>query len=91
MKLIRISIGLFLLAVVFLGAITWGEAALISMSPSMERGLTFMLLVLPAGCGAVLGAISLRRGEGRAWLAITLVVFNTLFALFHLMVVLFAG
>lgn len=91
MKLIHISLGLFLLSVVFVGAITWWESALISMSPDMERALTFLLLVLPAGSGAILGAISLRRGEGRAWLAITLVMFNTLFALFHLMVVLFAG
>jgi hypothetical protein len=35
--------------------------------------------------------MSLVRREGRAWLAVTLVALNTLFALFHLLIVLFAG
>ena len=43
-----------------------------------------------AGARAVLGVLSLVRGEGRQWLAWTGVMLNGLFALFHLMVVLFA-
>jgi hypothetical protein len=35
--------------------------------------------------------MSLVLKEGRAWMAVTGVVLNTLFALFHLMIVLFAG
>lgn len=91
MKRINLSLGLFLLSILFLGAITLSESALIGMSLGAERALTFLLLVLPAGTGAVLAAMSLRRKEGRAWLAVTLLVLNALFALFHLMVLLFAG
>jgi hypothetical protein len=61
------------------------------MSTSAERIVTFALLVLPAGIGAILGIMSLLYREGRAWLAITGIVLNTLFALFHLALVLFAG
>jgi len=91
MKLIGISLILFLLSVLLLGAVTLFESALAGMSTGMERFLTFLLLVLPAGTGSVLGAMSLVRREGRAWLAATLVVLNALFALFHLMILLFAG
>ena len=91
MKLINASLILFLLSVVFLGAVTLFESALVGMSTGVERLLTFLLLVLPAGTGSVLGVMSLVRREGRAWLGVTLVVLNTLFALFHLLIVLFAG
>jgi hypothetical protein len=43
-----------------------------------ERLLTFLFLVLPAGTGCVLAAMSLARRQGRAWLAITLVTLNGL-------------
>jgi hypothetical protein len=91
MKLISASLILFLLSVVFLGAVTLFESALVGISTGAERLLTFLLLALPAGTGSVLGAMSLVRREGRAWLAVTLVALNTLFALFHLLIVLFAG
>jgi hypothetical protein len=91
MKLISASLTLFLLSVVFLGAVTLFESALVGISTGAERLLTFLLLVLPAGTGSVLGVMSLVRREGRAWLGVTLVVLNTLFALFHLLIVLFAG
>lgn len=91
MKLNMASLILFILSVVFLGALTLFESALVEMSIGVERLLTFLLLVLPAGVGSVIGVMSLVRREGRPWLAVTLVVLNTLFALFHLMIVLFAG
>jgi hypothetical protein len=50
-----------------------------------------MLLVLPAGIGAILGVLSLKREQGRAWLAGAGILLNTLFALLHLMIVLLAG
>jgi hypothetical protein len=91
MKPINASLILFLLSVVFLSAVTLFESALVGIPTGAERLLTFLLLVLPAGTGSVLGAMSLVRREGRAWLAVTLLVLNTLFALFHLMIILFAG
>jgi hypothetical protein len=91
MKLVNASLILFLLSVVFLSAVTLFESALVGISTGAERLLTFLLLVLPAGAGSVLGAMSLVHREKRTWLAAVLVVLNTLFALFHLMILLFAG
>ena len=85
------SMLLFGVSVVLLLLMTSLESALTGMSTGAERLVTFLLLVLPAGTGAVLGVLSLVRREGRQWLAWTGVMLNGLFALFHLMVVLFAG
>lgn len=82
---------LFGVSVVLLVMLTLFESALAGMSPGVERLVTFLALVLPSGTGSVLGTISLMRREGQAWLAVPGVVLNTLFALFHLMIVLFAG
>lgn len=79
------------LAVIFLIALTFFESALLGMSPTAERIISLLGLVLPSALGAVLGALSLIRREGRAWLAVAGLVLNSLFALFHLMVILFAG
>ena len=67
------------------------ESAFIGMSTVADRFVTFALLVLPAGIGAVLGLRSLRKGNEQRWLAVTGLTLNTLFAAFHLLVVLFAG
>jgi hypothetical protein len=61
------------------------------MSTTVERIITFSLLVLPAASGAFLGLMSLTHKEGKPWQGIAGIVLNTLFALFHLMIVLFAG
>ena len=84
------SMLLFGVSVVLLLLMTLFESALTGMSTGAERLVTFLLLVLPAGTGAVLGVLSLVRWEGRQWLAWMGVMLNGLFALFHLMVVLFA-
>ena len=85
------SLILFGVSVILLVALTLSESALAGMSPGAERLVTFLALVLPSGAGSVLGTISLIRREGQAWLAVPGVVLNTLFALFHLMIILFAG
>jgi hypothetical protein len=85
------SLLLLCLSILLLVALTLFESALAGMSPGAERLVTFLGLVLPSGAGSVLGAMSLVLKEGRAWMAVTGVVLNTLFALFHLMIVLFAG
>ena len=90
-SLALVSLLLLLVSVVFLFAWTLSEPALVGMSPTTERIITFAMLVLPAGIGAVLGVMSLRYREGKAGLAITGIVLNSIFALFHLMLVLFAG
>ena len=91
MRLVSLSLILFLLSVVLLGLLTLFENTLLGVSLEMERLLTFLLLFLPAGTGAVLGVLGLIRKEGRVWLAVTLILLNTLFALFQLSIIFFAG
>lgn len=67
------------------------ESAFVGMSAVAERIVTFALLVLPAGTGAVFGLRSLRSEDGQRWLAVMGLTLNTLFAAFHLLIVLFAG
>jgi len=91
MKLGRASLFLFGLSLVLLIALTVFESALVGMPLWAERVVTFLLLILPAGVGAVLGVMSLLRREGHTWLTVIAIVLNTIFAIFHLMIVLFAG
>jgi len=78
-------------SLLLLAALTVFESALAGVSPGVQRLLTLLVLVLPAGTGAGLGVMSLMRREGKAWQALTGVVLNTIFAVFHLAIVLFAG
>jgi hypothetical protein len=87
----RTSLILFGISILLLIAMTVFEAALVGVTASMERIITFLSLVLPAGAGSVLGALSLARREGQTGLAVAGLILNTLFALFHLAIVLFAG
>jgi hypothetical protein len=90
-SLVSVSFLLFGLSVLFLAVWTLSEAAFAGMSTFAERIVTFSMLVLPAGIGAVLGVMSLIHREGRTGLAVTGILLNALFALFHLMIVLLAG
>jgi hypothetical protein len=90
-SLAAISLILFGVSVSFLIALTVFESALAGMSVATERILTFSVLVLPAAIGAVVGVMSLLHREGRAWMAVAGILLNTLFALFHLSLLLFAG
>jgi hypothetical protein len=90
-KLARASLLLLGLSVLLLVVLTAFESALTGIPPLMERLATFLMLVLPAAMGAGLGVLSLARAEGRLWMAVSGIVLNTLFALFHLMILLFAG
>lgn len=85
------SLLLFGLSILFLLMLTVFESALVGMSVSSERLLTFLALVLVPILGVVLGILSLTGKEGRTWLAMIGIVLNGLFALFHLFVVMFAG
>jgi hypothetical protein len=90
-NLLRGSWILFGLSILFWVALTLFEAALVTTSLSAERVITFLLLVLPAALGALLGIMSLLRKEGQIGFAITATVLNTLFAFFNLTIILFAG
>ena len=85
------SLLLFGVAVFLWVLLTAFEAALVAMSTGGERILSFLLLVLPAGIGAILGFASLIRKEGRTASAFAGIVLNGLFALFHTAILLFAG
>lgn len=67
------------------------ESVLVGMSLTAERLITFVCLVLPAAVGAALGIVSLIRRDRHVWLGVAGVLLNGLFALFHLMILAFAG
>jgi hypothetical protein len=85
------SMLLFGLCVVILVVMTRAESALGVMSFTAQRIITFLGFVLPAGVGSVLGVMSLVRREDRPWLATAGIVLNGLFAMFHIMIIIFAG
>jgi hypothetical protein len=87
----RGSLLLFALSVLLLFMLTRFESSLVGMPAASERVTTFFLLVLPASLGAALGITSLRRGEGQRWQAIAWTTLNSVFALFHLLIVFIAG
>lgn len=85
------SLFLLALSILFLIGLTVFESALVGVSLRVERTITFLLLVLPAVAGAVLGILSLARREGQTWLAGLSLGLNILFAVFHSVLLLFAG
>ena len=87
----RGSLTLFGLSVLFWVLLTLFESALVGLSLPTERAITFLLLVAPAAAGVILGGISLVRKEGPLWRAVAGITLNGLFALFHTLLLLFAG
>jgi hypothetical protein len=85
------SLILFGVALLLWILLTLTENALVGISLQTERVLTFVLLVVPALLGMVLGALGLARHAGSLWQAILGVILNGLFASFHLMLLAFAG
>ena len=90
-SLVTGSLLFFGLSVLLQLALTRFESALVGVSPGVERVITLLLLVVPAVIGAVLGAMSIARHEGQTGRAIAGIALNSLFALFHLFLILFAG
>lgn len=90
-RLASLSLLLFGVSIVFWLLFTAFESALVGTSPGVERVLIFVFLVLPATIGIVLGIISWRRKESNIWLAIAGILLNLMFALFNMMILLFAG
>jgi hypothetical protein len=85
------SLLLFVLSIILLFAFTMLESSIGVMPLWVERIVTFLGFVLPAGAGVVLGVMSLARREGRPWLPLVAILLNGLFAVFHLLIVFMAG
>ena len=85
------SLAMFVASVLFLFLLTLFESSLSSLSTTAERILSFLLLVIPAGIGVILGVRGVRAREDRTWMSVLGIVLNALFALFHLFILSFAG
>ncbi|HVF25495.1 MAG TPA: hypothetical protein VNA23_06370 [Anaerolineales bacterium] len=85
------SLVLLAVSVLFLILVTLFESSLSGMSLSAEKILSALLLVMPAVIGIVFGVLSINRKESSRWMAILGIVLNTLFALFQIFVISFAG
>lgn len=85
------SLVLFGISVFILILLTGFESALLGMPVLAERSLSAVLLILPATVGVVFGILSLRRNEMKTGMAIVGVALNALFAIFHILVLTFAG
>ena len=85
------SIFFFILSVLLLIPLTLFESSLAGLSLSAEKMLSLLLLVLPAVIGAVFGVLSIVRKESSRWIGILGILLNTLFAVFHLFLLSFAG
>jgi len=85
------SLALFAVSVLFLILITLFEASLSGMSLTAEKLLSALILVVPAVIGIVLGVLAINRKERNRWMAILGILLNTLFALFQIFVISFAG
>ena len=84
------SILLFGLSILFLVLLTLFDSSLSALSFTEQRVIGFLLLVLPGIAGIVYGVVSLKRKE-KPWVAILGILLNSLFALFQLFVISFAG
>ena len=76
MKLIQWSWLLGMLSYVIGGVFRRSGSPLGEMSLVIQGLAIFLLVILPAGIGAVLGAMSLKRKEVKAWWAISFIVLN---------------
>lgn len=85
------SLALLLLSTLFLVLLTLFESSLTGLSLTAERTISLLLLVLPAMMGIVFGILSIVRKESRRWVGILGILLNTLFAVFHLLLLSFAG
>ena len=85
------SIALFGLSVLFLMLLTLFESLLSGISLTAEKALSALLLVLPGLIGISFGVLSIARKESKRWMAILGILLNGLFALFHILVISFAG
>ena len=86
-----LSVLLFLVSLTMIWLMTLFEALLIGMSTGLERMVSAFLLVVPALVGTAFGILSLQRREPRPWIAVAGILLNASFAIFNILVLLFAG
>ena len=85
------SIILLAVSIVALLLLSYFESAFSGLSTSIERIVSFILLVLPGIAGVVFGVLGLVKKEPQKWIAILGVILNGLFVMFMLFVLSFAG
>ena len=90
MKLFQSSLILGMLSYIIGGVFRRSGSSLGEMSLGIQGSAIFLLVILPAGIGAVLGVMSLNRKEVKAWWAIGVVVFSIVMILTGIFL-LFAG
>ena len=76
MKLFQLSWFLGTLSYIIGGVFRRSWSPLGEMSLGIQGLAIFLLLILPAGIGTVLGVMSLKRKEVKAWWAIGVIVLN---------------
>ena len=76
MKLFQLSWFLGILSYVIGGVFRRSGSPLGGMSLGMQGLAGFLLVILPAGIGTVLGVMSLKHKEVKAWWAIGVIVLN---------------
>jgi hypothetical protein len=86
-----LSLILFLVSLTMLWILTLFESLLTGITTAAERVISALFLVAPAVAGTVFGVLSLQRREPKPWVAIAGILLNASFALFNLLVLLFAG
>ena len=91
LKLGVISMLLFGLSVIFLFLLTMFESLFSGVPLIVERLISTLLLIVPSIVGVIFGAMSLQRKEAPRWMAVVAMLLNALFALFHIVVLSFAG
>lgn len=85
------SLVLFGVSILFLVVLTLFESSLVNLPDMAERLISAFLLIVPTVAGVLFGALSLRQKEMKTGTAITGILLNALFALFHIFVLSFAG
>jgi hypothetical protein len=86
-----ISLILFIVSLTMVWLMTLFEALFIGMSTGLEQIISALFLVVPAVAGTVFGVMSLQRREPRPWIAVAGILLNASFAIFNILVLLFAG
>lgn len=74
-----------------LALLTLFEPVFLGMPAAMEKTVSALLLVLPPVIGVILAGMSLIRRQGKVWMAVAGILLNSVFAIFHLFVLSFAG
>jgi len=85
------SLLMLIVSIAFLIILTLADAALAQRSLAAQRLIALITLVLAPAFGSLLAVLGLIRKDGHRWLAVLCLIINTLFALFHLALVFFAG